>query len=415
MEKINQQPLPMVIIVNAISTGALLAEELYRAFQLIHIESSASVKANDNPCFQRDKFSQFFTWYDDDEEAIIDELRAMRPVAIIPGNGAAVELSDLLASRLSLRGNSPRTTHLRQDKYAMNQAASQHGLLTAAQHISNHPSELKRWYLHQGFIRAVIKPLNGAGSGDVYLCETAGQVEQAAQLIIGKYHRTQVRNHAALVQKFIEGPEYRVNTVSFEGQRWTTDIWKVHKRFRQGRNLYDYDELCNPQHPDASACLSYTLQVLTAIDIVTGAGHTRLILSPEGPQLLKTGAHASDAANPQAIRLATGADQLMLMRYAYTAPEKLTSIPPVYPFRKHLRCVHAIASVIRPFSRRKLQAFLLQLESFFSVVMKSAEGAVLKPTVDVASCPAAFFLASDHPQQIEHDYQLYRLWETDNL
>mgnify|MGYP000856117804 CR=1 FL=1 len=415
MENSNQQQLPLVIIINAISAGALLAEELYRSFQLIHIESSASVKANNNPRFQRDKFSQFFIWYDDYEEAIVDELRAMGPVAIIPGNEAAVALSDQLASRLSLPGNSPRTTHLRRDKYAMNHAASQHGLLTAAQHISNHPSELKRWYVHQGFIRAVVKPLDSAGSEDVYICETAEQVAQAAQRITGKNNRMHVRNHAALVQQFIEGPEYVVNTVSYEGQRWTTDIWKVHKRFRQGRNLYDYDDLCDPQHPDATACLNYTLQVLSAIEIVTGAGHTVLILSPDGPQLLETGARASGAANPPAIRLATGADQLMLMRYAYAEPEKLASIQPVYSFRKHLRCVHAIASFNRPFSHRKLQAFLSQLETFFSVVMKTAEGAVLKPTEDVESCPAAFFLASDHPQQIERDYQLYRQWEMDNL
>jgi len=261
----------------------------------------------------------------------------------------------------------------------------------------------------------VLKPLDSAGSDDVYICQTPEQVEKAAQIITGKSNVMNVINHAALIQKFIEGTEYVVNTVSYEQQNWLTDIWKVQKRLKDGRNLYDYDDLCDPQSPEATTCLDYTLKVLPTIGLFIGAGHTELILSAEGPQLLETGARASGAANPQAIRLATGTDQLMLMRYAYTAPDMLATINPVYQLRKHLRCVHAIASLSKPFSHQELQAFLSTLESFVSVVMKQGDKTVLKPTTDVATCPAAFFLASECTEKIEQDYESYRRWESENL
>ncbi|MFS2223252.1 ATP-grasp domain-containing protein [Pantoea sp. B65] len=410
-----QSPFPTLIIIDAIAAGALVTEEFFGNYQLIHIESCASIKAHAHPRFHGDKFAEFFTWNDEDETAIIETLRAFHPIAIVPGKESAVALSDRLSDRLSLPGNAPQTTHLRRNKYAMNKAVSKQGLLTTPQYISHEPSELKQWHRQQGFTKVVIKPLDSAGSDDVYICQTPEQVEKAAQIITGKNNIMHVKNHAALIQKFIEGTEYVVNTVSFEGQNWLTDIWKVQKRLKEGRNLYDYDDLCDPNSPEASVCLDYTLKVLPAIGLFIGAGHTELILSAEGPQLLETGARASGAANPQAIRLATGADQLMLMRYVYTAPDILSTINPVYRLRKHLRCVHAIASFIKPFSHQELQAFLSKLDSFVSVVMKLSDGTVLKPTADVATCPAAFFLASENPEQIKQDYESYRRWESKNL
>ncbi len=415
MAYIAQSPLPALIIVDAIAAGALVTEEFFGNFQLIHIESCASIKAHAHPRFHRDKFAKFFTWNDADEAAIIETLRALHPIAVVPGKESAVALSDLLSATLSLPGNAPLTTRLRRNKYAMNEAVSKHGLLTTPQFISHEPSELKQWYRQQGFAKVVLKPLDSAGSDDVYICQTPEQVEKAAQIITGKSNVMNVINHAALIQKFIEGTEYVVNTVSYEQQNWLTDIWKVQKRLKDGRNLYDYDDLCDPQSPEATTCLDYTLKVLPTIGLFIGAGHTELILSAEGPQLLETGARASGAANPQAIRLATGTDQLMLMRYAYTAPDMLATINPVYQLRKYLRCVHAIASLSKPFSHQELQAFLSTLESFVSVVMKQGDKTVLKPTTDVATCPAAFFLASECTEKIEQDYESYRRWESENL
>lgn len=415
MAYIAQSPLPTLIIIDAISAGALVTEEFSGNFQLIHVESCASIKAHAHPRFHRDKFAEFFTWNDEDETAIVETLRALHPIAVVPGKESAVALSDRLSSQLSLPGNSPLTTHLRRNKFAMNEAVSKQGLMTTPQYISHEPSELKQWYQQQGIAKVVVKPLDSAGSDDVYICETSEQVEKAAHKITGKNNIMNVKNHAALIQKFIEGTEYVVNTVSLEGQNWLTDIWKVQKRLKEGRNLYDYDDLCDPKSPEASICLDYTLKVLPAIGLFLGAGHTELILSAGGPQLLETGARASGAANPQAIRLATGTDQLMLMRYVYTAPDILATINPVYRLRKHLRCVHAIASFIKPFSHQELQAFLSTLETFVSVVMKLGDGTVLNPTSDVATCPAAFFLASESAEKIKQDYESYRRWESKNL
>ncbi|XBS70093.1 hypothetical protein ABK905_01975 [Acerihabitans sp. KWT182] len=163
------------------------------------------------------------------------------------------------------------------------------------------------------------------------------------------------------------------------------------------------------------SCIAYTLRVLDAIGIVKGAGHTELILSSDGPRLLEVGARASGAANPTAIRIATGSDQLELMRYAYTSPASFHQARERYQLNRPLRCVHAIASQNQPFSHAELRNFLETLPGFVSVVMKIAEGTRLKPTTDVFTCPAAFFLTGENEQDIAQDYVRYRQWEAVNL
>ncbi|ADU72825.1 ATP-grasp domain-containing protein [Pantoea sp. At-9b] len=406
---------PVIVIVDAVSSGALLTEEMAPDFDLVHVESDASVHALSHPRFHKHLFKTLYRWEDRQEKTLLHEIARHSPLAIIPGNESAVMLADKLAWHIEPDGNNPDTTSLRRDKYLMNEAVGRAGLKVTPQTFSHDPEVLKKWFRQLGKPKVVVKPLDSAGSDDVYICTNEKQIETAVLAITGKQNSMHNHNHNALIQQFIDGTEYVVNTVSLNGIHKVTDVWRVSKRLTDGRNLYDYDDLCNPVDAEVHQCIAYTLRVLDATGIVKGAGHTELILTSEGPVLLEVAARASGAANPKAIRHATGSDQLELMKYAYTCPETFHQVVALYHLELPLRCVHAIASKAEPFSHAALLAFLEKLPGFVSVIMKAADGGLLRPTTDVSSCPAAFFLTGQTDQEIALTYFQYRQWEAEHL
>ena len=415
MEIKKESQRPVVAIVDAVSVGAWVTDEMVDHFDLIHIESDIAINVLSNPSFNKHLYKACYRWGEGTEDANLREIATHNPIAVIPGRECAVALSERIAWELNLEGNDPVTTPLRRNKFLMNEAVERAGLRTTKQYLSHDAEELKKWFRLYGENKVVVKPIDSAGSDDVYICTIESEVEEASLRITGKRNCLNFHNDNALIQRFIEGTEFVVNTASLRGKHKVTDVWKVSKKLMSGRNLYDFDDLCDPSSLDATRAIEYTLKALEVVGIVKGAGHTELILAEDDATLLEIGARVSGAANPKAIRLATGSDQLELMRFAYTRPDLFNLATEIYTASKPLRCVHSIASQRKSFSHNEFQGFLSKLPGFVSVIMKIADGTVLSPTIDVTSCPAAFFITGDSREDIQKSYEQYRLWESENL
>lgn len=68
-----------------------------------------------------------------------------------------------------------------------------------------------------GILKSVVKPVQSAGSDDVFLCTTVTQAENAFNRILGKMNGLGLLNTSVLVQEFLEGKEYVVDKVSKDG------------------------------------------------------------------------------------------------------------------------------------------------------------------------------------------------------
>ena len=99
--------------------------------------------------------------------------------------------------------------------------------------------ELGRWPL-------VVKPLNAGDTQDVLICENLTQAKAALHTIIGKVNRTEQLNEAALVESFIDGDEYVVNTVSPNGEHIITDIWRYDKGWSGSTRVCLRMSYCRP-------------------------------------------------------------------------------------------------------------------------------------------------------------------------
>lgn len=359
-------------------------------------------------------FESQFALRDERIDELVEELATLNPVAVVAASEWGVGITDQLASRLGLDSNNPKTTRARRDKVEMACYAASAGLQVAAQISDRELQTLLSWYRAHPEDIVVVKPRDSAASDNVFICRNENEVRFAAERILSSTNVMRSQNQSVLMQEYLQGREYVVNTVSRGGEHWLTDVWAVTKRLtKAGRNIYDFDDLvvadAQPELVD------YTFSVLDAIGIAVGPGHSEVILTSRGPRLLETGARVTGAANPDALRQATGADQIELTVDCYLFPERLARRSRKYIKRKNARSVHLISVGASMFSPERVTGFLETLPSFHSVRYRTLAGALLAPTVDVATCPGAFFLVSGVQAQIEQDYQAFRAWESENV
>ncbi|MFF3499478.1 ATP-grasp domain-containing protein [Streptomyces sp. NPDC003247] len=402
---------PVLALVDALTTGALLARQAAADHRIVHIRSRAGLPETFAASLPVEVFAADLT-YPADPEGVTARLAALEPVAVIAASEFGVETADRLAARFGLRGNDPALSAARRDKDLMMAALVRAGVPAPRQHSSSDLGDLLSWRRERGLHRVVVKPLDSAGSEDVYACDTDDEIRAAYEAAIGKTNLMLCPNEAVLVQEYLEGDEYVVNTVSRDGRHWITDAWISRKRpavTGDKRLIYDYEDLLDPDTPAAHALFPYVERVLDALAVTDGPGHTELILTPAGPRLLETGARVSGLANPVALTRCTGADQVGLTLDCHTADAPLlTARPPRYERREHARCINLVAHRALPLPTTELEAALSRLPAFQSSRFRKAEGTVTRPTVDLNSSPGVVFLVHRDPSEIERGYKALR-------
>lgn len=404
------------ILVDAYSTGALLARALAGERRLLHVRSRAQMPAAFAASCPTELFVADYSVADEGLEALIAKLAAHQPAAVLTGSEFGVELADLLAARLGLPGNDPATSAARRDKSLMAEQVAQAGLPVAAQLRTRSMAEALAWFKARGGASVVAKPLDSAGSDNVFICHDALELQAAVETILGSTNLMMLDNQALLLQEYLSGDEYVINSVSHEGEHWITDVWKSSKTFAaDGRKIYDCEDLLPADAPQLPQLIEYVQGVLDALGIVHGPAHTELILTAEGPRLLETGARLSGLACPPALQAATGNDQVALTCLSYLTPAHLGQWPKRYRLLQHARCLNLIAHRSGLFAQDQARQRLETLASFHNVRFRRAEGAAITPTIDLNSSPGAVFLLHPLSARIEADHAAWRGWERDWL
>ncbi|MFI9402219.1 hypothetical protein [Nocardia sp. NPDC052316] len=407
---------PTVVLVDAFSTGALLARQARRHYRLIHVRSRANLSATFAASLPAELFDEDLS-YADQADDVLRRLAELAPVAVIAASEFGVEVADEIAAKLGLRGNDPALSYVRRDKFQMVEAVAAAGLRTARQRRGTDVATLLDWRRKAGLGRTVVKPLDSAGSDDVFISDSEAEIRAAVHAIIGKTNLMLRTNAAVLAQEYLVGDEYIVNSVSRDGRHWFTDAWISHKvTVRDNRRIYDYEDLLSPTDPRCTEILDYVSGALDALGIANGPAHTELIYTAAGPVLLETGARISGLANPAALDRCTGVNQVGLTMDCYLGEGRaLAAQPPVYTRHEHARCVNLIAHRELPLPAQLLRAELEQLPAIESIRFRIADQATTRPTVDLNSSPGVVFLVHQDPAEIDRSYLKLRQLEHDLL
>lgn len=399
------------IVVDAYSSGNLIAPEFKRrGYKSLHITSIVDLPTNWASSFKPQDFSAQFV-FSDDYEALLAQLRPYQLACIIPGAESGVPIADQLSERLNLPGNGLQLSGARRSKYLMHETLHNNGIQTL-HHCLTVDYEKAIAFAKQVGWPVVAKPMHSAGTDSVFLCSSAQELQAAFNYILHKVNVLGLLNEAVLLQEFIRGTEYIIDTVSADGKHYVTDFVKYHKKKANDRNfIYDCEELLPPQGPLQDQLEQYVFRILTALGVRVGAVHTEVIVTERGPVFVEMGARLNGGYAPILISECTGDNIVSRMIDGYLTPQYLCNhFGHRYRLKKYGLFVYLIAERDGIVKALPMLETVQSLESFFRCSIVQPGQRVLR-TVDLCTHAGQIELIHEDPDQLWRDYRAIRDFE----
>ena len=354
--------------------------------------------------------------------SLAERLKTLGVTHIIPSDEAGVELTDKLCDVMGLPFNGIEGSKARRNKSLMHQKIASHNVRIPFQTTATSMDEVMVWLAdHNLDFPIVVKPLDGAGSAGVTKCESAFDVQVAFDEIkqIAELKKTVVSiGQEVIVQEFLQGIEYVVDTVSNNGVHKLTDIWECKKAPHNGASfVYEYFDLLHHEGDLQDRLYAYVCLVLDALDIRTGPGHAEIYVKPDGtPVIVEIGSRLGGPRMPYGTApcVASGKAQTEFAVDAYLEPEKhVQNWDERYEKTRHSRMVFLIHGEERPFIgiNESVIQQIRGLPSYYHEEFAVSDGDLLKKTIDVRSSPGFIYLIHDDSAQIEADYDAIRGFE----
>ncbi|KAG8459935.1 hypothetical protein KFE25_010984 [Diacronema lutheri] len=342
---------PAVVVVDPMSTGARIsADAADRGFTIVRLWSSdcpPELRSHTSSS-SRDVFAATLEhtggYAIEALEATARALRALpvRINAILCGSEPGVNLTDALSEHMRMRGNGTALAHVRRNKFNQSEAVRGAGVRAVKQALVSSVEEAAAFLPHltqpAGAFRAIVKPVESAGSEDVKLCESAAEVFEHARRVLGTTNALGQRNASVLVQEFLVGAEYIVDCVSRDGDHKCVAVWLYDKRAANGAPfVYFGQRPLDVSAPGVPELIAYTLRVLDALGIRNGATHSEVIVDGTGSACLvecNCRAHGGNAEWVPVIEPLVGYSQVSALLDAFLRPDAFAALPAApQPFR----------------------------------------------------------------------------------
>jgi len=412
-----------VIVVDTFSTGAMLSDILYkRGFKVVRVLSGdlgdleKMVPAGVTLTFEATFVYDVTLEHDDAISNILDGVALLGyPVrAVMAGAETGVELADTLSERLGVRTNGTKGSDARRNKYAMGETIRAAGVRAVKQLRANKWADiaafLEAW--QPSPFKVVVKPCDSAGSDDVTLCHSPEQVQRAYGNIMGKTNGLGLVNEGVLVQEFLEGLEYVVDSVSRDGQHNIAALWVYDRRPANGADFVAHGQFL--LHADDERCheiVAYTKTVLDALGILNGPAHAEVKWHQGQPVLVEVGSrcHGGDGLWLDLEDECWGYNQATCAVDAYTDEEAYRKMPSAPRMRHAYGAAKwlvssAPAGVFRgvdPSSIQEIEA----LSSYRSHQIFVEVGGPINPTINCFTWGGAVILANKSEEQLMADYK----------
>lgn len=382
---------------------------------------------------------------EDQDKAINETAKQLRDlpynlIAVIPGAEPGVELADQLSYRMHLRSNGIAKSLARRNKYLMGEFVRNAGLRAVKQAKCTKIQEVDAFLQtlvlpgqDLSSLRCVVKPVQSAGTDDVFLCSNADEAREAFGKIIGKVNNVGVWNDSVLVQEFLVGKEYVVDTISRDGAHKIATLWEYDKRPCNGSSFVYFGMKLRPTNtPQAKALIEYAGRVLDALDIKHGPSHMEVMLNsfeePNGairyePCLVEVGArvHGAEGSWVPVVNECIGYSQVTLTIDVYLDGILFNSIgKDSYLLKKAGRSIDLVSrysGVVRSLAGDR---FIKNLPSYRKVNWEVKPGDFVHKTIDCYTRPGMVQLVADTEEEVErdteaiHELELTGLLELEN-
>ncbi|AMA59866.1 hypothetical protein [Bradyrhizobium sp. CCGE-LA001] len=413
------------VIVDAYSTGRFLPEEFKRhGVKTVHAMSSARIPPIFQAHFNADIYDEILRPDErmSKEEVVqfhLEALRGRELEFIIAGCESGVELADSLSEPLGLPTNGTSLSAARRDKSRMSDALASAGVRSIGQVVSDNAEDVTSWMHQQRFDEIVIKPLNSAGTEDVFFCSTDADVRRAVNAIVGKTNCLGVMNRFALGQEKINGQQYTVNAVSIDGETFVTEVWTYDTVPVEGAaSVCSLEKLLGGKETVVQELSGYLVQALKALAIINGPTHAEIIVDRKGPVLVDCGARLQGTMSAKARTMALGHNHITLTAWRYADPIGFTEyMRRQGPYRRlaHALCVSLISNMDGVVSGYPGLEAIRKLPSFADAIAFVPIGQKLVPTTDLASTPGIVYLVNNNLTELDDDYRKLRAMRMDQV
>lgn len=334
------------------------------------------------------------------------ERRGLPVHSVVAGIEAGVDLADALSARMGLKGNRVELGRVRRNKFEMCQRLREVGLAAADQLRSSDLETILQWCAERKRWPVVLKPLDSGGTDGVHICRSAEEVRSAFARVVNTVNLMGQVNEELMVQSFLSGDEYIINSASCDGVHYTTDIWKSSKIFLPGRGfIYDREVLLPCEVEPQKQIIRYVHSVLDALGVNVGPSHAEVMMIETGPVLIEVGVRISGATNPAVLNDCVGCNQLELGMDAYLDPEAFfeTAKTP-YRMRKHGMFVVLGSEHTGIVQDTSFIEQMRALPSMSSLQLRIKPGDRITKTVDLPSSYGYIYLAHENEATMWKDY-----------
>lgn len=351
--------------------------------------------------------------YDGNSADVARKLKQLQVGHVLAGSESGVPAADRLASQLGVPGNDPSGSAARRDKFAMACALARAGLPHARTmrafsvgHAEKCAYELDGWPL-------VVKPADSAASDRVAIARSAADVSDLAADILNASNLFGRPNETVIVQQYLSGEQYAVNTVSRGGVHRIVEVWHDRRTdLGDGRMIYDRMDLLAPGDTRVPILSRYVRACLDALGIVHGPAHSEVMLTARGPVLIETGARLQGGDSVALMREAIGTSQ--------TDAAVLAALDSAAAHAARASNPYSYAPVTQMFLQAPAEGRiaqdsigkLMRIAGVAGFVHTPAPGAPVRQTVDLLSSPATVYLTARTTRQIDQAYAAVRELES---
>jgi hypothetical protein len=402
-------------IVDPVSTGQEYAEAFSAAgIAPIAVLSGSERLASARESWHPERFAH--TLHIDDfpggPAELAARLRSFDPICLIPGSEVGVLLYEALVTLVAPEsGNVAELADARRDKWAMAQALATSGVPRLRQICSADPAEIQAWIARERLAGAhlVVKPPKSAATDEVHIVPPGDGWRPLVDRLVGKVNLTGLVNEAVLVQEFADGPELLVDSYSVDGVHGLVDVCRYTKVRRGDRiGIYDRVDFLPPEHPHVRAVWPYVQDVLDAVGIRNGCGHSEVVLTSEGPRLLEVAERPAGGGHQLISKLATG-DNHILRTVAHRVHGRFE---PGYQLVQHVRGVFLSAPIAGMLRNPEVFDQVDQVPTFYAKQLPHGAGDFVPQTVDLSNILGWVVLAGPYEAEIDADYRRIKAMES---
>ncbi len=402
-----------IAIVDGYSSGAMFPEYFSKeGVACVHVQSTRQIPDVYRGSFNPEDYAANIVHSGNLEETL-ETLSLLEPEQVIAGIESGVELADQLSEAMGKTTNGTRLSLARRDKYEMIKALQVAGVRTALSFNSKSLPETLEWVSQNLDFPVVVKPPKSAGTDNVTICHSEQEIETAFHAILGQKNRLDLINESVLVQEFLVGKEYIVDSVTFNGRNVVCAYQESNKIHHEGAMVYENCRSVPFQSPEAKTLYPYVCDVLRALEINWGPSHMELILTASGPVLIEVGARLDGCRAPESLRKAILVDQVQLSVDCYLNPQTSYHKWGTFPFQVHKYNIRVflISDAEGMFLGYGHNERIRQLPSFNKFTSLLSVGAPMVKTTNLFNTPGYIDLFHEDAALLEENYQQIRKWE----